>query len=68
MPKAKTHKASRKRFKISKKKRFLARKAGQNHFNARESSRTTVRKRRDQGSAKVNVKTIEKAIPYFRKR
>lgn len=62
----KTHKATRKRFKITGKGKFVARAAGQNHFNARESGKITVQKHSDRVIAKVNRKAIEKMIPYFR--
>lgn len=68
MPKAKTHKATRKRFKISGKKKFLARAAGQDHFNARESGKTTVKKRRDNVASRANVEALRRMMPYFRKR
>ena len=45
--KQKTHKALAKRFKLTKRGKVLKRKAGQDHFNARESGRTTRNKRRD---------------------
>lgn len=66
MPKAKTHKATRKRYSISGKKKFLARAAGQDHFNARESGRTTSRKRRDKQAAPANRSALKKMMPYFR--
>lgn len=66
MPKAKTHKATRKRYTISSKKKFLARAAGQDHFNARESGRTTSRKRRDRVAAPADRAALRKMMPYFR--
>jgi len=64
MPKIKTHKATAKRFTITKTKKIKRRKAGQDHFNARESGNITRRKRRDVNAHKSNVKTIRKLIPY----
>ena len=64
MPKIKTHKATVKRFTITKKKKVKRRQAGQGHFNARESGTTTRRKRRDVNAHKSNIKTIKKLIPY----
>lgn len=64
MPKIKTHKATAKRFTITKNKKIKRRKAGQNHFNARESSVVTLRKRRDVSASKSDIKTIKKLIPY----
>ena len=43
----KTHKAMSKRFKVTKTGKVLRRKAGQDHFNSRESGNTTRKKRRD---------------------
>lgn len=64
MPKIKTHKASIKRFTVTKNKKVKRRKAGQDHFNARESSVITRRKRRNVKVSQSNIKTIKKLIPY----
>lgn len=64
MPKIKTHKATAKRFTITKNKKVKRRKAGQDHFNSRESGNTTRRKRRDIEADKTNVKTIKRLLPY----
>lgn len=64
MPKIKTHKATAKRFTITKTKKIKCRKAGQGHFNARESGNATRSKRRDINVHKSNVKTIRNLIPY----
>ena len=64
MPKLKTHKATIKRFRYTGKNKVLRRKAGQDHFNARESSVTTRRKRRDIAAPKTHLKTIKKLTPY----
>jgi len=64
MPKIKTHKATAKRFVITKTKKIKRRKAGQNHFNAKEPGAVTRRKRRDVSAHKSNIKTIKKLIPY----
>lgn len=68
MSKVRTHKATAKRFTVSKHRKFVARRAGQDHFNARESGRTTVRKRRDRVTNAANRKQIERLVPYFRTR
>ncbi|MFZ5391196.1 MAG: large ribosomal subunit protein bL35 [Patescibacteria group bacterium] len=60
--KVKTHKATAKRFKITGKKKLMKRTAGQDHFNARETSTVTRRKRRDTELAKVNVPAVRKLI------
>jgi len=64
MPKIRTHKATSKRFTITKNKKVIRRKAGQDHFNARESGTITRRKRRDIKAAKSDVKNIKRLIPY----
>lgn len=64
MPKIKTHKATAKRFIITKTKKIKHRKAGQDHFNGREAGNVTRRKRRDVNAHKSNVKTIRELIPY----
>jgi len=64
MPKIKTHKATAKRFTITKNNKIKRRKAGQGHFNARESGVITRNKRRDVDANKSNIKTIKKLIPY----
>lgn len=66
MPKLHTHKATRKRFSISKKKKFIARTAGQDHFNSRESSNTTMRKRRDHSEAREDRNALKKMMPYYK--
>lgn len=42
----KTNKSYAKRFKVTKTGKILSRKPGQNHFNAKERSRTSTNKRR----------------------
>ena len=62
MPKYKTHKATAKRIKITKKKKMIQRTAGQNHFNSRESAKVTKNKRKDRRISKSNIKAINKLI------
>lgn len=64
MPKIKTHKATAKRFIITKNNKILRRKAGQDHFNAKESGKTLRSKRRDIQTGSDNAKTIKKLMPY----
>jgi large subunit ribosomal protein L35 len=64
MPKIKTHKATAKRFRVTKNKKIKQRKAGQGHFNARESGKTKRNKRRDIDSSKCLQKTIKTLMPY----
>jgi len=65
MPKLKTHKGTRKRFKISGNKKLLRRQAGQDHFNSRERGRTTRNKRRDQQVNRSNEPSMRKLLPYI---
>ena len=64
MPKIKTHKATVKRFKITKNNKVTQRKAGQDHFNARESGKIKRNKRRDVATDKSVTKTIRTLMPY----
>jgi large subunit ribosomal protein L35 len=64
MPKIKTHKATAKRFQITKKGKIKQRKAGQDHFNARESGNTKRKKRRDIDTDDTLKKTIKTLMPY----
>ncbi len=64
MPKLKTHKATRKRVKITKGKKIMQRTAGQDHFNAREPGKVTRNKRSDHPVAKANEKNIKRLLPY----
>ena len=62
MPKHKTHKATAKRIKITRKKKMIQRTAGQDHFNSRESGKVTKNKRKDHRISKSNIKAINKLI------
>jgi len=57
--KLKTHKATSKRFKLTKTGKLKKRTAGQDHFNSREPGKVTRNKRRDK---KISNKTEEKTI------
>lgn len=63
MPKIKTHKATAKRFKITKNNKIIRRKAGQDHYNSRESGSTTRMKRRDICIAKSDIRAIKALMP-----
>ncbi len=58
----KTHKSIVKRYKVTRTGKVIKRKAGQGHFNARESSNITRAKRKSTSLAKPFVKTIEMYI------
>jgi len=64
MPKIKTHQATAKRFKITRQGKILKRKAGQDHFNTRESGVTTRNKRRDITIAQTESRIIKQLMPY----
>lgn len=62
MPKIKTHKATAKRFKKTKTDKIIHRKAGQDHFNARETGNTKRNKRRDLTLDNTLIKTVKTLI------
>jgi len=64
MPKIKTIKKIAKRFKLTKNGKVIQRKCGQDHFNSRESGKTTRNKRRDIQIGKNNAisKTLADAL------
>lgn len=64
MPKIKTHKATVKRFKATGSGKLVQRKAGQDHFNARETGKTKRIKRLDISTTKTLDKTIKQLIQY----
>ncbi|MBT4849689.1 50S ribosomal protein L35 [Candidatus Parcubacteria bacterium] len=63
--KLKTKKLLKKRVKVTGKKKVLIRTGGQNHFNARESSKVTKNKRRDKQISSANMKNVKKLLPYL---
>jgi ribosomal protein L35 len=62
--KIKTHKATAKRFKQTRRGTILKRKNGQDHFNSRESGRTTRNKRRDVSFNGRQAATVKRLTPY----
>lgn len=58
----KTNKSYTKRVRVTKKGKIVARKVGQGHFNAKQSSRTRVSKRRTQTLSMSN-KTRSRFLP-----
>lgn len=58
MPKIRTNKATSKRVRMTGGKKLKQKKAGQDHFNARETGNTGRNKRRDIDTHKVAVKTF----------
>jgi large subunit ribosomal protein L35 len=64
MGKLKTHKATAKRFRQTGKRGLMKRKAGQDHFNSRESGKTTMGKRRDIRVSPADMPALKKLAPY----
>lgn len=64
MPKIKTHKATAKRYTKTANNKLKKRKAGQDHFNSRESGNVTRMKRKDVSVSKTLEKTIKAVLPY----
>mgnify|MGYP001619917787 CR=1 FL=1 len=64
MAKLKTHQATAKRFRFTKRGHILKKRAGQDHFNAREPGKVTRNKRRLQRVAKVDLRKIRAMVPY----
>lgn len=62
--KLKTHQATAKRFKLTGGKKFLKRKAGQDHFNSRDRGVNTMGKRRDVSVKAVDVPAIQRLLPH----
>lgn len=60
--KLKTHQATLKRFKITKSGKIKKKRAGQDHFNAREPGKVTRNKRRLTTVSKANQKTIRQML------
>ena len=60
----KTHQGISKRVKITKTGKVIKIKAGQNHFNARESGNITRQKRRDVTLGKQHAKNIKSLLPH----
>jgi ribosomal protein L35 len=65
MPKIKTHKATAKRFVITKNKKIKQRKCGQDHFNARDTGKAGRIKKRDIDISKSFHKTIKELVQGF---
>ncbi len=60
----KTHKAIAKRIKITKTGKLLKRRAGQDHFNSRESGKVTRNKRRDMTLGSSHAKNLKQRTPF----
>lgn len=62
MPKLKTPKSVVKKIRITKKKKVMRRKSGQNHFNSKEDGETGRTKKRDLELFKTDEKNVLKAL------
>ncbi|MFZ5982548.1 MAG: hypothetical protein ACOYS2_03205 [Patescibacteria group bacterium] len=64
MPKLKTPKSVIKKVKISKKKKVIRRKTGQNHYNSKETGQVGRSKKRDVRLFRTDEQNVLKALPY----
>jgi len=65
--KLKTHKATAKKIKVSggkKKKKYITKQGGQDHFNARESGKQKRNKRRATSVSDTDAKNVRRLLPY----
>ena len=60
----KTNKSMAKRIKITSSGKVMKRKAGQDHFNSRESGNVTRKKRTDIGVSKTVRRALKTLMPY----
>lgn len=64
MPKLKTKKSVIKKFKITKNRKVMRRKTGQNHYNSKETGAEGRRKKKDVRLFKADEQNVLKALPY----
>lgn len=64
MPKIKTKKAASKKFKITKNRKVLRRKTGQNHYNSKETGKVGRLKKRSVRLFKADEQNVLRALPY----
>ncbi|MEK7131491.1 MAG: 50S ribosomal protein L35 [Patescibacteria group bacterium] len=63
MPKLKTHKATAKRYQVTKNGKIMKRTAGQNHFNARENGNTGRNKKSDVVTSQTLRRVMQINLP-----
>ncbi|MBI5221409.1 MAG: 50S ribosomal protein L35 [Candidatus Magasanikbacteria bacterium] len=63
MPKMKTHKATSKRFRVTKNGKIIKRTAGQNHFNSRENGKVGRNKKSDIVMSTTLNRVIQVTLP-----
>jgi ribosomal protein L35 len=64
MPKLKTKKAAAKKVTVTKNKKVLRRKCGQNHYNSKETGAEGREKKKDLRLFKTDEKNYLRGIPY----
>ena len=65
MPKLKTKKAAAKKVKITKKKKVIRRKSGQNHYNSKETGKKGREKKSDSRLFKTDeANYLKRGLPY----
>ena len=64
MPKLKTNKSVRARFKVTKSGILLRRRVGQNHFRGLKSGKVRRRLRKYARVSKAEAKTLKRYLPY----
>ena len=65
MPKLKTKKAAAKKVKVTKNKKILRRKSGQNHYNSKETGKKGREKKGDSGLFKADeANYFKRGLPY----
>jgi large subunit ribosomal protein L35 len=62
--KRKTNKSAKKRIKVTGKKKMLFRPVSQDHFNAKDTGKKTMKKRKSKKVAKNFQKTFAELMPY----
>lgn len=67
MPKLKTKKSVVKKIKLTKNKKALRRKTGQNHYNSKDTGQAGRSKKKDSRLFKTDENNIIKAMPYIKK-
>lgn len=64
MPKLKTKKSLVKKIRVTKKKKVMRRKCGQNHYNSKETGQTGREKKKDLRLFRADEQNVLKALPY----
>jgi large subunit ribosomal protein L35 len=64
MPKLKTNKSVIKKVRLTKKKKVMRRKTGQNHYNSRDNGQEGRVKRKDVRLFRADEVNVLKALPY----